>query len=201
MKKEIFACLEQVKTMFKKHKNCKPDKVEKPNEVENLNENKSNKLDKVDKPDTEENMTEYNVHEETGNNEKEEKKDDNTLLDSIQDYTNGSIIENYFKTNLFQSRSGISFVDSNVHNKKVNELNEEINRLKCHIHAIENKSWGEYIDKYVDKWFDTNKSEVDIGVVNVGGLFTIDLLPDTVEKYIYKKVIKIVFSLVTDLKI
>ena len=126
----------------------------------------------------------------------------NTVLKTLQYYTNGTFIDKYLKSPILQSRNGnILFAEKDVHKNKINELNQEIEQLKLRIYAMENKSWGDYIDKHIDTWFENNKSDVDIGVVNVCGLFTIDLLPDTVEKYIYKKVVKIVFSLVTDLKI
>lgn len=116
-----------------------------------------------------------------------EKTDTDTDTNILDTYLNKSFV-NTTKINISE------------HDSRVNELTNEIKTLKEKLFAIENNSWGEYIDKYIDKWYDVNKKEVDIGVVNVGGLFNIDLLPDNVEKYLYKKVIKIIFSMVSDLK-
>lgn len=65
-------------------------------------------------------------------------------------------------------------------------------RLKNDITRIEN-SWIEDIDKFVDEWYEENKDTVDIGVLNFK-FFKIDLFPDYLEKHIYKKMIKILFS-------
>lgn len=56
--------------------------------------------------------------------------------------------------------------------------------------------WSHNVDEFVEKWFDENQDHVDIGVINVG-FFKIDLFPDYIEKHIYKKVIKILYSFIT----
>ena len=82
------------------------------------------------------------------------------------------------------------------------ELLDENKLLKDKINILENEkkeSFNDYIDKYIDTWFENNKSHVDIGVITIFGM-KIDLLPDYIEKHIYKKILKILFSLITDLK-
>lgn len=51
---------------------------------------------------------------------------------------------------------------------------------------IKEKTMGDYIDNYVDEWFEKNEKDVDIGVVDIGGICKVDLLPDSIEKHIYK---------------
>lgn len=76
--------------------------------------------------------------------------------------------------------------------KKVALLEEELRMIK-------EKTMGDYIDNYVDEWFEKNKKDVDIGVVDIGGICKVDLLPDSIEKHIYKKTFKILVSLVLSL--
>lgn len=76
--------------------------------------------------------------------------------------------------------------------KKVALLEEELRMVK-------EKTMGDYIDNYVDEWFEKNKKDVDIGVVDIGGICKVDLLPDSIEKHIYKKTFKILVSLVLSL--
>ena len=79
--------------------------------------------------------------------------------------------------------------------KRIEDLSNKVKYLEKKIELMEKKKWGEYIDEYIDTWFEENKEDVDIGRVKVGGLFEIDLLPDHLEKQIYKKVFKILYSL------
>ena len=55
--------------------------------------------------------------------------------------------------------------------------------------------WAQNIDVFVEKWFEENRDNIDIGVINFG-LFKVDIFPDYLEKHIYKKVIKIVYSFI-----
>ncbi len=55
--------------------------------------------------------------------------------------------------------------------------------------------WAKNIDVFVEKWFEENRDNIDIGVINFG-LFKVDIFPDYLEKHIYKKVIKIVYSFI-----
>tara|TARA_B100000902_G_scaffold400038_1_gene474894 strand:- start:12546 stop:12926 length:381 start_codon:yes stop_codon:yes gene_type:complete len=58
------------------------------------------------------------------------------------------------------------------------------------------KEWVDHIDTFVEKWYEENKDNIDIGVVNLG-LFKIDILPDYIEKHLYKKILKILYSYLT----
>tara|TARA_B100001250_G_scaffold408866_1_gene432051 strand:- start:1433 stop:1831 length:399 start_codon:yes stop_codon:yes gene_type:complete len=58
------------------------------------------------------------------------------------------------------------------------------------------KEWVEHIDIFVEKWYEENKDNIDIGVVNLG-FFKVDILPDYIEKHLYKKVLKILYSYLT----
>ena len=77
------------------------------------------------------------------------------------------------------------------------QLEERIKTLENELKTIQEKKWHDYVDEFVDKWYEDNKDQVDIGNVYVGP-FKVDLMPDTLEKNIYKKTIKIMFSLFRD---
>ncbi len=84
----------------------------------------------------------------------------------------------------------------------VEELQKENNELKEKLQKLET-NWENKIDKFVDNWFEKNKDTVDIGRISVfeimGQKFEIDVLPDEMEKAIYKKCFKIAFSLLKEL--
>ena len=86
-------------------------------------------------------------------------------------------------------------------------LKQEIKSLQELIEQIEkdkNKSWGEVIDESVEKWYEKFKDDVDIGRVTTFELFgskmEIDVLPDVMEKAIYKKCLKILMATVLEFK-
>ena len=76
-----------------------------------------------------------------------------------------------------------------IETQKLKKENEE---LRVNIQKIEN-NWIQDIDAFVDEWYEENKDTVDIGVINFR-FFKIDLFPDYIEKHIYKKMLKIMFS-------
>ena len=45
----------------------------------------------------------------------------------------------------------------------------------------------------VDKWYDENHKDIDIGQMEIAGI-KFDIMPDELEKHIYKKSLKIMFS-------
>ena len=67
----------------------------------------------------------------------------------------------------------------------------------------QNNDWKDNVDKYIDTWFENNKDDVDIGKLAAFKIFgqpiEIDVLPDELEKAIYKKFLKIIISLIKDL--
>lgn len=79
------------------------------------------------------------------------------------------------------------------------ELLEKVALLEKELRMVKEKNMGDYIDNYVDEWFEKNEKDVDIGVVDIGGICKVDLLPDTIEKHIYKKSFKILISLLLSL--
>ena len=78
---------------------------------------------------------------------------------------------------------------------KIKEQESIIKELK------DNSKWSKIIDNYVDTWYEKNKEEVDIRRVELFNLFgwkpEIDLMPDELEKHMYKKMMKIMFSFIT----
>jgi len=78
--------------------------------------------------------------------------------------------------------------------KENDALKETIRNLQC-------TDLNEKIDSFVDKWFEKHNDDIDIGrmcLLNVFGKeYEIDILPDIMEKAIYKKCIKIIISLMS----
>jgi len=73
--------------------------------------------------------------------------------------------------------------------EKIDELVEEHNSNQ----ERKEKEWSKRIDIFVEQWYEKNKEEIGIGVLDLH--FTkIDLFPDYIEKYIYKKVLKLAYS-------
>jgi len=75
--------------------------------------------------------------------------------------------------------------------KRIAQLEKEVDELK-------NTKLIDRVDDFVDDWFEKNKDEVDIGNVKVGP-FEVDLLPDEMEKHIYKKSMKILLTMLEEL--
>ena len=75
------------------------------------------------------------------------------------------------------------------------ELEKKVKDLEKKIKLLEEKQWSNYIDDYIETWYEENKEEVDIGRIKLFNLMPIDVMPDELEKHIYKKVFKIMFSL------
>ena len=72
-------------------------------------------------------------------------------------------------------------------------LQEEITALKEELKFLKEKRAYDYVDDFVEEWFEKNKDDVDIGNVKVGP-FEVDLLPDEMEKHIYKKTMRILLT-------
>ena len=86
-------------------------------------------------------------------------------------------------------------------------LKTEINTLKQLILNLKNenkKSWSTIIDEKVELWYEKFKDDIDIGRISsfnvLGTSFEVDVLPDTMEKAIYKKCIKIIFAMILEMK-
>jgi chromosome segregation ATPase len=73
--------------------------------------------------------------------------------------------------------------------KENKELRERIEHLeKC------KKDANTRIDAFVETWYEENKDLVDIGEIQICGSYKVDLIPDELEKRIYSKMLKIVYS-------
>ena len=86
-------------------------------------------------------------------------------------------------------------------------LKTEIFLLQELIEKMENenkKSWSTIIDEKVELWYEKFKDDIDIGRISsfnvLGTSFEVDVLPDTMEKAIYKKCIKIIFAMILEMK-
>lgn len=76
--------------------------------------------------------------------------------------------------------------------EKINKLENDNNDLRKRLEKADTQ-WSSNIDAFVEQWYEDNNEEIDIGVVDFK-FFKIDIMPDYLEKHIYKKVLKIVFS-------
>tara|TARA_Y100000389_G_C17264858_1_gene414912 strand:- start:13 stop:318 length:306 start_codon:yes stop_codon:yes gene_type:complete len=74
-------------------------------------------------------------------------------------------------------------------------LESENKSLRTKLHDADSE-WSRNIDTFVDEWFEENKDEIQIGLVDFR-FFKVDLFPDYLEKHIYKKVIKVLYSFLT----
>lgn len=81
---------------------------------------------------------------------------------------------------------------------RVKELEALLLAKDKELESLRKKKWHEYIDDFVEKWYNENNEQVDIGLIKCGP-FTVDVMPDYVEKELYKKSFKIMFSLLKDL--
>ena len=88
-----------------------------------------------------------------------------------------------------------------VDDDSYDSLLKENESLKETIRNLQSSDLNEKIDSFVDNWFEKHKDDIDIGrmcLLNVFGKeYEIDILPDIMEKAIYKKCIKIIISLMS----
>jgi len=98
---------------------------------------------------------------------------------------------------IHNSKNSKNKKDVNEYEKKISEYEKKISEYEKKISEYEKKknNYSNFVDNYVEDWFEKNKEDVDIGKINIG-MFEIDILPDYIEKYIYKKILRILFSII-----
>ncbi len=93
-------------------------------------------------------------------------------------------------------------MDVNSYDLLLNE-NKKLKEMIRSLKSQQEKNWSEYVDNKVDNWFEKYKDDVDIGRISVfefmGNKCEIDVLPDVMEKAIYKKCIKIMLSMISEI--
>ncbi len=101
------------------------------------------------------------------------------------------------KTNMVLPKEVKKNTNEKIEKKQLTkeELEKKIEGLEKKLKLLEEKQWSNYIDEYIDTWYEENKDEVDIGRIKLFNLIPIDVMPDELEKHIYKKVFKIMYSL------
>ncbi len=104
-----------------------------------------------------------------------------------------------------QSDNDVVLQENESLKEQVQLLKEQAKELKLIIKNLDKenkKRWGEQIDEHVGAWFEKFKDDVDIGRISTfeffGKKFEIDVMPDVMEKAIYKKCIKIVFAMLME---
>ena len=84
------------------------------------------------------------------------------------------------------------------------EDDESLQELIEKMDTENRKSWSTIIDEKVELWYEKFKDDIDIGRISsfnvFGTSFEVDVLPDTMEKAIYKKCIKIIFAMILEMK-
>lgn len=89
---------------------------------------------------------------------------------------------------------------NNLQDLNKQELIKKINNLEKKLSILQNNKFKDYIDNYIDVWYEENKDDVDLGNTKCCGFWKVDLIPDELEKHMYKKIFKIMYSLLMDLK-
>lgn len=82
---------------------------------------------------------------------------------------------------------------NNNSNSDDNSPEKVINLLTTSENENEDKITKDYIDNFVDEWYNNNP-DVDLGSFKLGAA-EIDIIPDFIEKKIYKKSLLISFTL------
>ena len=85
-------------------------------------------------------------------------------------------------------------------NEEKKKLEDKIKKLEIELKQVRENKFKDYINSYIDRWYENNKEDIDIGNIKIGGILKVDVMPDELEKHIYKKVFRILYSLITDLK-
>ena len=80
---------------------------------------------------------------------------------------------------------------------QIKSLNNKIEELEQKP-KIDNTKKLQSIDEFVDNWYNENK-DVDIGIINLPLVGDVDMLPDKIEKHIYKKSLLIMSTLLEDM--
>ena len=105
-----------------------------------------------------------------------------------------------------------TIIIENIQNEREN-LNIEIETLKEYLnedtkqrlYRMNNKNkelFSDNIDNFVENWYSENDKEIDIGVIaDLPIIGEIDVLPDKIEKYIYKNILHIMFSALRELDV
>ena len=102
-------------------------------------------------------------------------------------------------------------------NSEIIELRNETLQLKKEIEDLKNinKSLNDKIllsnnftsknntdlKKFVEEWYEKNNDNIDLGVIDLPFGGSIDVLPDSIEKHLYVKILSLVMELISESKI
>ena len=88
--------------------------------------------------------------------------------------------------------------------KKENEDLKKINKYLNDKMLLSNEFTSKNniaLKKFVDEWYEKNNDNIDIGVINLPFGGNIDILPDSIEKHLYVKMLSLVMELISESKI
>ena len=90
-------------------------------------------------------------------------------------------------------KSNIDLIEENKSLKKELDLQSSKNNF-----TLKNK---DDLKKFVNEWYNKNNDNIDIGVIDLPFGGSIDILPDSVEKHLYVKVLSLVMEIMAESKI
>lgn len=117
--------------------------------------------------------------------------DDATLLEALTTKPGDTLGDLKKKNFLLQTKFDELFFQNLKLSEKVKFQEKRIEILQ------DQKSWDKKIDEFIDTWYEQNKDIVDLGQVHFRFLGDFDIVPDDLEKHLYKKFCKIAFSFIT----
>lgn len=83
-----------------------------------------------------------------------------------------------------------------------NTLEETTYKASVKIKGDSNDKFNKNLEYFIDNWYEKNNKEIDIGVIaDLPFIGEIDILPDKIEKYIYKRSLQITFAALKDVNI
>ena len=85
---------------------------------------------------------------------------------------------------------------------RLQAMEKKFEQLQPHAGRMSHDMVGRVVDKYVDDWYERNRGEVDVGVIDLPFINKqVDLLPDHVEKHIYATMFKAMVGNILDTEV
>lgn len=109
-----------------------------------------------------------------------------------------------------QIRTRTNYLENEINKlKKSNtDLINKNNSLKKELDLQSSKNQNHFtlknkgdLKKFVNEWYNKNADNIDIGVIDLPFGGSIDILPDSVEKHLYVKVLSLLMEIIAESKI
>ena len=112
----------------------------------------------------------------------------------------------YYSIMIERNKSTLTHVDNHNErcNNRIKELEALIRKQAQQIEELEKKpELNVIMDNFIDTWFENNKDCTNLGQIKLfdimGWSKTVDVMPDELEKHIYKKMMRIIISFIKSL--